>query len=45
MKELINILCPKVKPLNEWNSEDKQAVISFAILAIGLIAVSIIENL
>lgn len=45
MKELINILCPEIKPVNEWNSEDKQVAISFVILAIGLIATSIIETL
>jgi len=37
MKELINILCPQIKPYKDWNTDDEQAAISFVIIALGII--------
>lgn len=43
MKELINILCPKWKPLNQWTQEDKKTAMLFALLVIGFILAGLIE--
>lgn len=45
MKELVNILCPKWKPINQWNGEDKHAAISFAVIAVLFIFGGLIESL
>jgi len=45
MKKLINILCPKLKPISEWTNEDKRATLLFLLLALIFIIGGAIDRL
>lgn len=45
MKELINILCPKIKPYSEWTREDKKVAVLYALIVVCFILVGFIESL
>jgi len=45
MRELINILCPKWKPLKEWSDEDKRTAKLFILCAVLFVIAEIINSL